>query len=184
MAALESEVAINLLDLSDDAFNSMVNQDVRGTLNSELSQLLRDPAIADRWYETLVSLKRSVEAQLSANRAEQVQKQSEFLGRGPQAKMLWLQTKATTEKWRAGAVRFKNGVEDRMAEARRNRDKLRLGLHVSVVINERDVAFREVKRLRSMILSHRDHECDENCEPNCAADDSLWNLLDNESVLG
>lgn len=179
-----AEAKVNLLDLSDEAFNAMVNQDVRGTLNPDTSALLRDPAIADRWYETLISLKRSVEAQLSANRAEQVQKQAEYVALGEGGKVLWMQARAGAEKWRAGAVRFKNGVEDRLAEARKHRNEARANMHISVLIGERDQAFKEVKRLRAAILTHREHECGASCDDDrCIADDNLWEELDAPAAL-
>lgn len=173
-----TESRVQLTDLADDAFISIVNQDVRGSLNPEISQLLRDPAIADRWYDALLGLKRSVESQLSASKAEKSQKIAEFNILGNDG---WLQARVQTDKWRAGAVRFKNGVEDRLSEAKRFREEAHKTLDITVVVAERDNALREVRRLRSGIIKHRDHECDSSCDDNCIGDEELWSLLDSVS---
>lgn len=147
--------SLDLTSLSDEAFNEIVNADVRGTADEQTSLALRDPMVVDRWYDTLASLKRSVEAQLTANRGEQAAKQAEFLRMGPSGKAMWLQSRAAAEKWRQGAIRFKNGVEDRMAEARRLRSHLDQNSYVRILARERDNAVKETMRLRSAIVKHR-----------------------------
>ncbi len=175
----QAESRLDLSALSDEAFNQIVNQDVRGTLTSATSQLLRDPRVVERWYVHLVSLKRSVESQLCANRAELLQKQLDYVGLGAKGNPLWIEAQATAAKWRAGAVRFKNGVEDRLDEARTLRSKTRADSTITILIEERERAIRNLTNLRRSILEHREHDCDDRCVDDCVADDQLWKVLDN-----
>lgn len=174
---------VKLSELPDDAFNSIVNQDVRGTLSNELSEMLRDPALAERWYDSLQVLKRSVESQLSANKAERAQKIAEYDILGPGGTAMWVQARVSTEKWRSGAVRFKNGVEDRLTEARRSRNQSRADMLLSIVITERNEALTEVRKLRTAIIGHREHTCDSECIEECIADEQLWTVLESPHEL-
>lgn len=169
---VQPTTTLDLTVLSDEAFNDIVNADVRGTVDKETSSALRDPAVLSRWYDTLLSLKRSVEAQLTANRGEQSTKQAEFLHLGAAGRPLWLQFRGQSEKWRQGAIRFKNGVEDRLAEAKRLRSTTDRDSYVSILIHERDAAMAEMYRLRTAILEHKNAV--EREEDDEEVDDRLW----------
>lgn len=174
--------SIDLVSLSDEAFNEIVNADVRGTADEHTSHALRDPMVVGRWYDTLVSLKRSVEAQLTANRGEQAGKQAEFLRLGPSGKPMWLQSQAAADKWRQGAIRFKNGVEDRMAEAKRLRSTIERDSYIRILIQERDQAVKEAMRLRTAILEHKTAVELDRDEPE-DIDDRLWAAVDSGVLL-
>jgi hypothetical protein len=47
-----------------------VDQDVRGRAPRDLARGLRAPEVADRWYQQLVTMKKSAEAQLAAKSAD------------------------------------------------------------------------------------------------------------------
>lgn len=172
---------LDLTSLSNDSFDSIVNQDVRGSLDSSTSKLLRQPENLNRWYDTLLSIKRTVEAQLAASRAELIQKQVEFLPQGSSGKMLFLQERVTTERWRKGTIRFKNGVEDKLAEAKRLRAEHHKHTYVDVLVRDRDRAMREALRLRTAIVSHR-QTVDGDEEQAGNADEELWKAIDSTYV--
>ncbi len=168
---------LNLGDLSDEAFDDIVNQDTRGALDPVTSAALREPENIDRWYDMLLTLKRRVEAQLAANRGDQASKQAEFLSLGDQGKVLWLRYKASNEKWRQGAIRFKNGLEDKLAEAKRLRMQVSHESYPSILARERDSAIKRVVQLRSAIVQHKlatVHEEDDQDQ----IDERLWDLAE------
>lgn len=172
---------MSLQNLTDDEFENVVNRDVRGELDYETSLQLRTPENAERWYEQLLVLKRSVEAQFTANRAERNEKQQECMAKGPKGKTEWFAYRAQAERWRAGAARFKAGVEQRLAEARLLVDTKKANRYVDIVERERNEAIEEIVRLRRLIQTHHDHECGDECDDDsCAGDTMLWAILDEE----
>lgn len=165
-------------DLTDDTFEDIVNKDVRGVLDPDSSARLRDPIIVDRWYNKLLVLKRSVEAQLAANGAERSERHRDFMAKGTVGKQEWFDYKAQADRWRASAVRFNSGVESKLAEARQLRSTTRGNAYVGLLEVERDDAVREVNKLRSAIRMHRDHICGSECNNDeCVADDFLWSAV-------
>lgn len=165
----------------DDHFDDLVNKDVRGFLDAETSELLREPEYAERWYNSLLVLKKSVEAQLTTNKAEQGEKHNECMKKGPAGKREWFEYKAQADRWRSGAVRFKAGVEERLREARGNRNEERGAQYIDVVTRERTQAREYALELRSAIFDHKTHVCDDRCDDDiCIADTELWSVLDEE----
>jgi hypothetical protein len=174
---------LNLNDLSDEAFDDIVNQDTRGALDSVTSAALREPEHLDRWYDMLLTLKRRVEAQLAANRGEQAAKQAEYLSLGDQGKVLWLRYKASNEKWRQGAIRFKNGLEDKLAEAKRLRMQASNESYPTILTRERDHALKKVVQLRSAIVEHKLATVNEEGDQD-DIDTRLWGLADDNVLTG
>lgn len=166
---------VDLTSLTDEAFNEIVNADVRGTLDTDTSQALREPEVLSRWHDTLISMKRNVEAQLTTNKSEQSLRQAEFFALGAAGRVPWLQYRGNAEKWRQGAIRFKNGVEDRLAEAKRLRSTVNRDQYVTILITERDAAMAEVYRLRNAILEHKAQV--EREEDDEMTDDRLWSAV-------
>lgn len=146
---------LNLTEISNEEFDEMVNQDVRGTLDSSRSEALRQPENIERWYNMLLTTKRRVEVQLTANRAGQAEKQAEFLNRGEEGKILWLRYRAQNETWRKQAIWFKNGVEDRISEVKLLRSDVRSDRYTTHVAAERDTALEQVIELRTAIRRHQ-----------------------------
>lgn len=169
---------INLSDLSDTAFQEIVNADVRGTLDSETSKLLRLPEHAARWHDTLLIMKRSVEAQLTAKKGELASQHAEYLSLGGNGKTLWIQAYASAEKWRQGAIRFKNGVEEKVAEAKRLLSTEARDLYVKQLVDERNQAMKEAFRLRAAISDHRQAVTLADDTDTEEIDDRLWSVLE------
>ena len=165
-------------EFTDDEFDRLVNDDVRGTALPWLAEQLRTPELADRWYEALLNLKKSLEVQLTADRAERSEKQSEFIKLGELGKPKWFAYRAARDSWRAGAVRLKNGVETRLREAKKLRAEHRSSQYTKLVTNERDFAWHSLERMRHVILAHKEHECTDECDiQGCVADLTLWSTL-------
>lgn len=186
-------MARNILEpLNEDEFNEVVNNDVRDTATRAQSKALRTPEMSGRWLNALHSLKRSVESQFVSARAERAVKASEFArsktgkisivtgqGKGDSVtqQMTELEFAAWQEKWRSGAVRFLSGVEDCIVEAKDIRNDIRTEEKVTLLLIERDVLFKDLLKLRTGIMTHRE-TVSEDEDASAEADENLWALVD------
>jgi hypothetical protein len=168
-----------LVALPDDKFRGVVDEAVRtSALTDEVTleqrrhvqELLKRPELADRTYLVLVAMKKNVEGQLAAKRTDN------------QRRRVRLQSKPDVlareedeyRRWRAGALRFKTGVEEFMVELRSKR----VGNATEVALRgERNDLVFAYERLRKGILEHRDHVCSDTCDAGCPADERLWELV-------
>lgn len=165
-----------LTKISLEEFEASVNADIRGTADPATSAMLRETENLNLWYDTLAKMKRAVEAQLTSSRSTLLTNQAELLGKGSHD--AWLEAKASTERWRQGAIRFKNGVEERLAEAKRLRMMENSNSFITSLVNDRDRAIAESVKLREAIEAHRTavlaEDLDEDPE---MIDDRLWSVL-------
>lgn len=179
----------SLLTLPEDVFRRLVDSDLRGKGDPQLGRLLRSREVVDRWYATIKGMTKSVEGQLAAKKADleavvlQIESdiaQAESRGDHLTASALLMSLKEQQQKdakWRAGILRFKTGLEEVHAEARRIRDSYRGSFFDSYLAEERNFALERTRSLESAIRAHRDHECDIGCDNGCTADDDLWRLV-------
>lgn len=142
-----------LAKMPEEEFGNLVKDDLRHELDSETSKLLRHPKVALRWRNSLRGIRNSVENQLVTRRADVESGHisiEEF------------------NEWRPGALRFRGGVFDRLAEAE------------SVIIMEsldtdnQSSYSEDWSNLVRAIEEHRDHLCGKQCNEDCIADDVLW----------
>jgi hypothetical protein len=153
--------SIDLLGFSDEEFRAVVDADVRGKSEEDIQHALRsDPHLIRRWYDTLLSMKASVEGQLSAKAAEAKAEKLESLVADKRRDGLVAQ--ASYERWRSGALRFRSGLESTILEARRHLDD------------------HEAEVFRTAILAHRNHNCGPECDDTCIADARLWKLVSDD----
>lgn len=150
--------AQKLLALPDAEFRALVDSEVRGTSPAKVGETLRDPLLIDRWYHTLLQMKKSVESQLGAKRSD-VLKNRRYSE----------QDVADFHRWRAGAVRFKSGVEDRLLEIRRIRGIVQPD--TEAIKRERNALLRAIDDHRQTVL--QEFEADEISD----ADRALWSAL-------
>jgi hypothetical protein len=173
---------VNFDALSDEAFLEVVNQDIRGTATEQVAKALRSPEVIDRWHDALVSSLRTLHARLGANQADQVALAAEYTGKGSKGRTQWLATKAELLNRRKGLIRVKNGVEDRLAEAKRIRSKYRAESHITKALSERNRALKELQTIRHAIEQHR-AAVDGVEEPDGDADEVLWSLIDHQPSI-
>lgn len=86
--------------LTDEAVLQMTKLDLRGEATPEQSALLRQDAMIERWRSALVSLRIEADDRTKALRVGLLQKQQEFMRRGPgnyAAKQEWFAHKARVE---------------------------------------------------------------------------------------
>lgn len=185
-----------LLRINDDEFRVVCEQDIKlGRENPDHRTYLalRRPPVLQRFYRMLSQMQRSVEGQLAASRAEMRSRTARL-----RAKQRGIETGAFVpdpddtfdyeteyqealarhQNWRAGALRFKTGCEERMAEIAGELRQADLEFFADRVKEERNEALVRVTELENAIRVHREHTCGDDCDyPTCIADDELWGLV-------
>lgn len=169
-----------LAGLSREDFRRAVEDDMKGKLSpAEAESLRTDPELVGRWHSTLVQMKRSIESQIAAKRAEtKADKQRLLIDGIPQSDPRFLQIDESFNRWYAGVSRFKHGVETTLVEANDVRNRVFDRISEILAIQERNKAFQLADLYREAIEAHRDHQCTDDCdEQGCPADEDLWSVL-------
>lgn len=146
---------------------------------------LRAPEVSERWYHVLVAMKKNVESTLAAKTSEDKAQRlalisaAEDAGPGPQS--LDLRKRASTLhqeflKWRTGALRFRAGVEERIAEAAWRR-RLTGSYIPSALLDERNQLLARVGVLTAAIEAHRASMADVDPDDIEDGDRDLWSLI-------
>jgi hypothetical protein len=144
--------------------------------------LRSDPAVIERWYQALVRMKKSVEGTLAAKTADsKAQKLQCLLKTGDfgraEPDLVGAQTiEMEYQRWRAGAIRFKVGVEEKLMAVRWLRSQAAPQLIASAAVLERNIMAERVRRLEAAIRAHRDQVLRDGGPHD--GDDQLWNLAD------
>lgn len=97
---------------SHQEFLKIVNDDIRGNADPKYHTALRKPESARMWLDALLELKRSCETQLAEDKALRSEARLKTW-----SKEDWSKFVAERDRWRAGTIRFKNGIENKIAEA-------------------------------------------------------------------
>ena len=160
-----------VLARSEENFRSLVDDDVRDLASAEVMEVLRRPEVLDRWHDTLAMMLISIEAQLAAKTAETKAKIAEFRLRNQKDKIL--QEEASSWRWRAKALRFKSGLNEKMAEVKQlQRTHGQLSL-VERATEERNAEIFRRIQLEKAIQRHRDTLDDDPSD----TDEELWRVL-------
>ncbi len=112
-------MALDYGSLDHADFRALVAQDARGQATPEAAAFLRSEAGLQRWSDTLRELKKELEAQFGQRAADAQSFQNECFAAGPEGKREWFEYKAQYDQWRAGARRFTNSIEAKLAENKR-----------------------------------------------------------------
>lgn len=158
---------MDLITLSNAQFKEVVDREVRDGLDETAAKALRTD-VAERWYMALIGIKQSVESQLAA-KASDLKKLDPTTPEYPPAYREY-------HRWRAGALRYKSGIEERIGEARPLRDALYENQYPAILKAERNEAHRETLRLREAIREHR-RQVTREFDPN-GFDQQLWAEVD------
>lgn len=153
------------LELSDDEFRTLLDAAIRGNMDNITVEALKSDPCLDRTYAALISMKKSVEGQLAAKRADYVIERS----RTPKHRIAEVERKY--QAWRAGALRFKTGVEEFLSSVRPPSSP------DSDLRSERNRLLIENEAFRQAIHDHWAHHCTPQCDVRCTADEALWKLI-------
>lgn len=171
----DQRLIASLRSLSQDDFRRVVDDDIRGRSSGDVREALRSSGLVDRWVETLESALVSVEGQLAANDADWGAKEAEFESSGDHVALL--AEKAKNDRWRAGALRFRTGVQQTLIEARRlAAAQEKESSEVDRLTRERDRAMARAFMLEDAIRSHKQNFPTED-EPS-DNDLDLWKKVD------
>lgn len=135
--------------MNDNDFNLLVNADIREDASKADQEWLYQPENLDRWIAELTKIKMNVEKQLAGARYDVAK------ARATMDEEELRQWYVDHEKWRAGVIRFKTGVDKKLVEVKNLRSS-------------------EVERYRLAIQRH----CDTIGDDAGTADEELWSVLD------
>lgn len=175
-----------IMEMTDTEFRALAEEDVREAtgkgdpLNPLLHDALRTPPAIQRFYRLLSVLQRSAEGQLAAKGAAHASRMAKLRRRGVKGAE-YQDAIAEHENWRAGALRFKTGVEERITEIASLIRELDADSVTEIIREERNDALYRVRVLEDAIRTHREHECGEECSGDfCVADVTLWENVTKE----
>ncbi len=101
----------------DIEFVDLVNRDIRDEVDGAEKDFLHDPENRDVWLETLKKFKRNSETQLAERRSDKASKAFQRTS-GKMSDLEWAKYLSEYEAWRCKAIRFKNGVEQRISDVK------------------------------------------------------------------
>lgn len=171
----------DVFSLSDDEFRNLVDKDIRrdhpdmsmeerGIL-ARLSPQLRQQENLDRWHSILVEMKKSAETQLGARKAD-LKKFYGTIGKDKYETRL-----RGFLRWRAGTLRFLNGVEERLAECRRLRTYEFGGKLPGLLESLREQITQVAVTYEDQIIAHKRQTLADGLEPS-PFDQHLWAVID------
>lgn len=163
-----------LLAMPELDFRSIIDDDTRDKVSAELAAGLRSPQVVGRWYEALMAMQMSVEGQLAAKTAESKGRVAHLKAQGKDATLVQFE-QAKFERWKAGAIRFKSGLEQKLLEAKRILRDANDPLISDRTAEERNRALARVALLEDAIRRHRDAFPRED-DPS-DADEELWGYV-------
>jgi hypothetical protein len=183
-----------LLSVDDSSFRQIVNDETRDfnrpsspfvqnavdqdEMKALIRAAIRDPQVLRRWHTTVLLMHKDLEGQFAAKTADMNAKVKELQLRNGKHREI-LMEQASFEKWRAGALRVKTGLETRLIESRYLMDREGVGVPGEYAIAERNAAYARVHTLEEAIRRHRDRtlaEVDGDFEQT-EHDEELWRYV-------
>lgn len=167
-------------------FDDLVAQDVRGHgISDDERQWLRSPEQRHNWHDALIRLLKSVDLQFTAKRMEINTKRAELDPDNPVVTVTdrdgvvlfegsWDEYLAYVSTWRVKTNRFKNAIEERIAEVKQLR---------RLAVPKETIPAQAIEKILTAIKHHHDvvTEDDEDVD-DVAADEELWAIIDDQDV--
>lgn len=100
------------------SFHDLANRAVRGMLSPNELSMVTHESVRDRYREELLSMKRDAENQLIERKAALARFKSDCMARGSETKDEYFAVENEYQTWRAGLMRYYNGIERQLAELR------------------------------------------------------------------
>lgn len=155
-------VAERLMEMNYDDFRAVCEEDIRladrGEMDEATFDALREPPAIQRFYSMLGQMQKSVEGQLAAGKADMKSRTAKMrLNRvSPDD---YQEAVAKYQNWRAGALRFKTGCEQRMTEIAGLLREIDTEFFADRVKEERNDALARVRFLEDAIRKHQEAGC-------------------------
>lgn len=102
----------------DDAFRDLVARASKGQATPDERAMLLSEGVRERYRAALLILKRDAESQLVDRKAHLATFKSQCIAEGDGSKSAYFAKENGYQRWRAGLLRYKNGIEENLAELR------------------------------------------------------------------
>ena len=178
-------MSVATLGRTGESFKDFVDRDIRGHTTQAEAEALRSPALAERWFTTLMMMQRSIEGQLAAKQEEFQAERARLrrLLRSEQVSHVRTQIEDQLDRLqedhsrdRAKKLRFKTGLDEALVEARAVVDALRGHQYDSLVAEERNYYAEQRRLLEEAIRLHQAQTLADGIEPG-DHDEKLWEAL-------
>jgi hypothetical protein len=165
--------------IKSKSFEDLVSRHLRTVTDNvvltdeEMATLTEDPVL---WWVQLVQLKKAVETQLAAKKAElRIVKRRADLNEIPVTDEM--RADRDFAEWRAKSLRFKNVVEQVIAEVAVLVERERTGFFHELVIQERNSLAQELSILTDAVRQLAAHTHSGECVEFCPAEQALFDLV-------
>lgn len=102
---------------TDEELSELVAMEAKGQAHEGVSMYLRDPENVERWYQTLVEIKKNVQVQFASLKAQIDEAREEGFATGNRE--AFFKKKADIEKKRRNINMFSTSIDKRLSEAKR-----------------------------------------------------------------
>lgn len=109
----------NLLNLPDDTFRNIVENNLGNDAPAGLWPQLLHPDVVRRTHSVLSARHRDVEDQLAVRAAEMKSFRQECFARGPDGKAAWFEADGEYQRWKRRAIGYRRLISARLAETKR-----------------------------------------------------------------
>jgi len=118
-------------------------------------------------------MKSNVESQIAAKKSDLTKNHGEM------SDSAFTKERSEFHKWKAGALRFRNGVDERLRQAKDARSSLFGSVYPDMIREERNSVIAENVRLKDAIRRHQEIVTNE-YDPT-EADEELWSVVGSNS---
>lgn len=159
-----------LRKVKETKFSDLVAADVRNEISAEDAAMLRMPENLDAFYDELVGMLSSFDAQLTKQRITSIEKREEFLA--AQRHDDWTKYHLDTLRWRKSIAQMRRFTETKIREVR----ALRRG---TIPKDQTQPVFDLAALLYRAIVTHQDeyHNPRATDEDLNVADNTLWAIV-------
>ncbi len=105
------------------SFHNEVAEEARGKAAPVLCRSLRESSNLDQWHTALVDLHQDIEQQTTERKTALDEEHTRCLEMGEHGKLTYFDARNVYQKWRQGAGRFKQAIDQRLREVKTLRRK-------------------------------------------------------------
>lgn len=100
------------------AFHNRVADEACGKADADFCRFLRDPKNLNQWHNALVDLHQDIEQQLTEKKTALDKEHARCMEIGDKGKAIYFEARNDFQKWRQGAGRFKQAIDQRLREVK------------------------------------------------------------------
>lgn len=133
----------------EKTFSEIVNEDFRGFADVADAEMLRRPENLDRWYDELVTIMRSFDNQLSAQKKKSAEQRLFAIEEGTMR--AYELSEVRVKEWRQHLFNYRRYIEVRIREIRRLRRAMHTNRHRQAIIEHQHMFQDDPERANALL---------------------------------